>query len=103
MRGIIRRMKDDLLSPSRFVIHPEILALPAGHLQLSEGVRLVIEDQKTIGSLITAFERGSPEWRPLVRSKLSSVFYALKRHLQGGKKDGWDRFRRERPKAADST
>lgn len=103
IKFIIRGMPDGALSPLQFEIPPEILALSVGHLQLSERVRLALDERETIGGLIAAFELERPEWSRLVRSEISLVLNRLTRSMQYGREEGWERFRRERPKAADST
>ncbi len=91
------------LSPVQSVIPPQILALRAGHLQLSERVRLAIDERETIGSLIAAFDLRRSKWSRLARSEISLVLNQLTRSMQYDTEEGWDRFRTKRPKAADAT
>ncbi len=100
---MIQGMSDDTFSSLRFELPPDILALPLGHLQLSERARLALDERETIGGLIAALELRRPSWSRLVRSEISLVLNRLTRCMQHDRKEGWDRFRRERPKAADPT
>jgi len=88
---------------SETALDPRILALPVGHLQFSERVRLALRDRDTVGKLISLFKSSGPRWSPLIRSEISLVLDLLIRCIRDGSAHGWDRFRRQRPKAADAT
>jgi len=96
-------MQTQSTSFSQFALDTRILALPVGHLQFSESVRLAFRKRETIGGLIAAFESGRPRWSRLVRSEISMVLGLLTRCMQRGTEQGWEQFRTQRPKAADAT
>jgi hypothetical protein len=96
-------MPNQSTSFSKLTLDTRILALPVGHLQFSESVRLALKERETIGGLIAAFESGRPKWSRLVRSEISMVLDLLTRCMQHGTAEGWERFRTHRPKAADAT
>jgi len=56
---------------SRDDFDTRILALPVGHLQLSERARLALRYRETIGGLIAALGLGRRRWSSLVRSEIS--------------------------------
>src|ERR1041384_417232 len=96
-------MTGRLLTLSKDALDLRILALPVGHLQLTERARLALREHETIGGLITALELGLRKWSPSVRSEIALVLDQLMNSMRHGTANGWEWFRRQRPKAVDGT